>query len=83
VTPAICITEASAQLSEGRQLSPTVRDWPEHTLHPIAILLQSLHIGERFGLRRERRSRVAVGFANLPTLSGLTGDEELIGDLGD
>jgi hypothetical protein len=68
---------------EGNEFVVAVRHEAQQASHPIAVLLQALHIDEWLGLRGKCCSRRAVGFASLPTLAGLTGDEELVRDFSD
>src|SRR5215471_19443108 len=61
---------------EGLDCVAAVRDKREQSFHPVAVLLQRLQIGERFGLGREARVRLAVGTACGPASARLAGVEE-------
>src|SRR6266516_508139 len=48
---------------EGLDRVAPVRDEAEQPLHPLGVLLERTQAGERFGLGREARVRLAVGAA--------------------
>src|SRR5215469_3967991 len=68
---------------EGRDLIAPIREDHEHALHPVGVLLQRLHPGERLRLGGEARTWVAVGTAHLPALARLARVEERSCRLGD
>ena len=53
-----------------------VRHESVQRLHPIGVGLKSRDVGQRLGLGRERRVRLAVRRTRLPTLSGFAGLKE-------
>src|SRR5215813_5913007 len=63
------------------QLVATIRHEGEEALHPVAVLVERLHVREGLRLRREGRVRVAVCLATLPALARLTRLEELRCDI--
>src|ERR1700735_2107319 len=65
---------------ERLHLVSSVGNRRQQPLHPFGILLQGPCVSERFGLRRERRTRVAVLLASLPSFPGFAGFEEFSGN---
>src|SRR5215475_1387446 len=68
---------------EGLDVVARVREDHEHCLHPVGVLLERLHAGERFGLGGEARAGLAVGTARGPAFARLAGVEEVSCRLGD
>src|SRR5262252_173994 len=63
------------------QLVAAIRHEGEEALHPVAVLVERLHVREGLRLRREGRVRVAVCLATLPALARLARLEELRCDI--
>src|SRR5277367_6611965 len=68
---------------ERLHLVSPVENGRQQPLHPFCVLLQGPCVRERFGLRGERRIRVAVLLASLPSFPGFAGFEEFSGNFRD
>src|SRR4030095_12847033 len=62
---------------ERADLVRRVGAWAIQTLHPVRIGLGRVDAGERSGLRRERRARMAILLADAPALAALARIEGL------